>query len=102
MMPSHRQNSVFVSHSTQCKREERETVELAKMQSARAQRIGLMGGTFDPIHNGHLIMAEEVRVELDLDMVLFIPAGQPPHKLQKPGYSTTAAYHRMAMVQLAI
>jgi nicotinate-nucleotide adenylyltransferase len=72
------------------------------MQSARAQRIGLMGGTFDPIHNGHLIMAEEVRVELDLDMVLFIPAGQPPHKLYKPGYHTTAAYHRMAMVQLAI
>lgn len=74
-------------------------MEHAKPQSHKAQRIGLIGGTFDPIHNGHLIIAEEVRAVLDLEMMIFIPAGQPPHK---PGDNTTAAYHRMAMVQLAI
>lgn len=39
-----------------------------------------MGGTFDPIHYGHLVTAEEARVQFDLDKVLFVPAGQPPHK----------------------
>jgi nicotinate-nucleotide adenylyltransferase len=75
------------------------TLEQARSQSHHAQRIGLIGGTFDPIHNGHLIIAEEVRAALDLEMMIFIPAGQPPHKTE---YSITPAYHRMAMVQLAI
>jgi nicotinate-nucleotide adenylyltransferase len=74
-------------------------LEQAKPWSHNTKRIGLIGGTFDPIHNGHLIIAEEVRSVLDLEMMIFIPAGQPPHKAE---YSTTAAYHRMAMVQLAI
>lgn len=74
-------------------------MEQTKPRPHNGQRIGLMGGTFDPIHNGHLIIAEEVRTVLDLEMIIFIPAGQPPHK---PENSTTAAYHRMAMVQLAI
>ncbi|MBK5231063.1 MAG: nicotinate (nicotinamide) nucleotide adenylyltransferase [Thermoleophilia bacterium] len=43
-------------------------------------RIGLLGGTFNPPHHGHLICAEEARIQLDLDEVLLIPAGDPPHR----------------------
>lgn len=43
-------------------------------------RLGLYGGTFDPIHNAHLIIAQFAKEELDLDSVLFIPSGSPPHK----------------------
>jgi len=63
------------------------------------QRIGLLGGTFDPIHYGHLVIAEEVRYTLDLAELVFIPTGQPPHK---PGRTITPAHHRLAMLQLAI
>ena len=58
-----------------------------------------MGGTFDPIHHAHLIVAEEVRVVLKLDEIIFMPAGDPPHK---PGRVQTAMHHRLRMVQLAI
>jgi nicotinate-nucleotide adenylyltransferase len=58
-----------------------------------------MGGTFDPIHHAHLIVAEEVRFVLKLDEIVFIPAGDPPHK---PGSVQTAAHHRLRMVELAI
>jgi nicotinate-nucleotide adenylyltransferase len=58
-----------------------------------------MGGTFDPIHYAHLAIAEEVRTALDLTEMVFIPAGQPPHK-RGPEY--TQPSHRLAMVQLAI
>jgi len=61
--------------------------------------IGVMGGTFDPIHNGHLIVAEEVRVRLNLAEILFVPAGQPWLKMDSP---ISAAEHRMQIVQLAI
>jgi nicotinate-nucleotide adenylyltransferase len=63
-----------------------------------ARAIGLLGGTFDPIHVGHLAMAREARRALDLERVLFVPNGDPPHK----GPSVTAAVHRVAMVRLAI
>jgi nicotinate-nucleotide adenylyltransferase len=43
-------------------------------------RLGIMGGAFDPIHMAHLVTAEEARVQFDLDQVLFMPAGDPPHK----------------------
>ncbi len=46
----------------------------------QARRIAVMGGTFDPIHYGHLVTAEAVRHEFAIDQVLFIPTGQPPHK----------------------
>ena len=65
----------------------------------KKRRVGLMGGTFDPIHYGHLVMAEEVRATLDLTEMVFVPAGQPPHK---PGRTITAAEHRLAMLELAI
>lgn len=66
---------------------------------ATQRRLGVLGGTFDPIHNGHLAIAEECRVALRLDLVLFLPAGDPPHKR---GQRITPAAHRQAMVELAI
>lgn len=62
-------------------------------------RIGIMGGTFDPIHYGHLVAAEEARWHFELKQVIFIPAGHPPHKAHE---KITEARHRLAMVQLAI
>jgi len=61
--------------------------------------IGVMGGTFDPIHNGHLIIAEEVRAWLNLTGVIFVPTGQPWMKVGTP---ISAAEHRVQMVRLAI
>ncbi len=61
--------------------------------------IGVLGGTFDPIHNGHIIVAEEVRARLNLAEVLFVPAGQP---WLKEGTPISAAEHRVQMVRLAI
>ena len=60
--------------------------------------IGVFGGTFDPVHFGHLRLAEEMADALGLDRVLFIPAGQPPHR----GAPRTAADHRLEMVRRAI
>ncbi len=62
-------------------------------------RIGISGGTFDPIHIGHLIIAEGVRVLFSLDKILFIPAGIPPHKDAR---SISSAFHRLKMVEKAI
>lgn len=62
-------------------------------------QLGLLGGTFNPIHNGHLAIAREVRDRLQLDRVLFIPAGDPPHKDDR---SLAPAAARYEMVRLAI
>jgi nicotinate-nucleotide adenylyltransferase len=62
-------------------------------------RIGLLGGTFDPPHIGHLVLAQEACVQLELDRVLFVPAGQPPHKR---GRQISPADQRLAMVELAV
>lgn len=62
-------------------------------------RIGILGGTFDPVHYAHLAIAEEVYCALDLTRVLFVPAGQPPHKI---GEQITPVEHRVAMLELAI
>jgi nicotinate-nucleotide adenylyltransferase len=66
---------------------------------APALRIGILGGTFNPIHLGHLRSAEEVREALRLDRVLFVPSATPPHK---PGGDLAAAAHRLALVRRAI
>ncbi len=62
-------------------------------------RIGILGGTFDPIHLGHLIIAEEVRIKLGLNEVIFIPTGRPWLKVD---HTVTAAIQRTEMVRLAI
>jgi len=62
-------------------------------------RWGILGGTFDPPHIAHLVMADQARSQLDLSCVLLVPAGQPPHKLDRP---ITPIEHRLAMTQLAI
>lgn len=61
-------------------------------------KIGLFGGTFDPIHFGHLMLAEQVLKEFSLDEIKFIPAGIPPHKTKK---KVTDKQHRLNMVLLA-
>ena len=62
-------------------------------------KVGLFGGTFDPIHMGHLIIAEGARSRLALDEVLFVPAGQP---WLKEGMKITEGRHRLAMVSIAV
>ncbi len=65
----------------------------------RSRAWGILGGTFDPIHDGHLALAQTAREELYLDGVVFVPAGLPPHKTDRV---ITAPSHRAAMVELAI
>ncbi len=65
---------------------------------AKPRKIGIMGGTFDPIHIGHLVTADAVRIEYCLEKVLFIPAGNPPHK---QGSQVTPALHRYIMTTMA-
>jgi nicotinate-nucleotide adenylyltransferase len=62
-------------------------------------KMGILGGTFDPIHNGHLAIADEARTYLNLSEVLFLPAGQPWMKSDQP---ISAAHHRTAMIRLAL
>ncbi|RMG01614.1 MAG: nicotinate (nicotinamide) nucleotide adenylyltransferase [Planctomycetota bacterium] len=62
-------------------------------------RLGIFGGSFDPVHYGHLLLAETCREQLSLDRVLFVPAGRPPHK---PAESLSPAQDRAAMLELAI
>lgn len=61
--------------------------------------VGVLGGTFDPVHHGHLVIAEEAREALGLERVLLVPAASPPHK---PGRPVTDAAHRLAMAELAV
>ncbi|MEC4837385.1 MULTISPECIES: nicotinate-nucleotide adenylyltransferase [Mycobacteroides] len=62
------------------------------------RRLGVMGGTFDPIHNGHLVAASEVADRFELDEVIFVPTGQP---WQKQGRKVSAAEHRYLMTVIA-
>ncbi|HET9346408.1 MAG TPA: nicotinate-nucleotide adenylyltransferase [Candidatus Limnocylindrales bacterium] len=67
--------------------------------STRTTQLGVLGGTFDPIHVGHVAVARAARRELGLDEVLLVPAASPPHKV---GVPTAPADDRLAMVELAV
>lgn len=63
------------------------------------KQVGILGGTFDPIHTGHLILAEEAYASFDLDYVLIMPNGNPPHK---PGQVNADMEQRTRMAELAV
>ncbi|MDI6829709.1 MAG: nicotinate-nucleotide adenylyltransferase [Actinomycetota bacterium] len=70
------------------------------MGRLRRRRIGVMGGTFDPIHTGHLVTAEEALHQFGLDEVLFIPSGHPPHKEDRESLDPESRY-LMAVIATA-
>ena len=67
--------------------------------SSKKCRIGIFGGTFDPVHHGHLIMAEQVQSHFSLDRIIFMPAGIPPHKI---GEKISDNKSRIEMLKLAL
>ncbi len=74
-------------------------VQVQPIKADSRERIGIMGGTFNPPHLGHLIMAKQVQEQLDLDKVLFMPDNLPPHIDQK---AAIAAKYRVHMVEMSI
>ncbi len=66
---------------------------------SRPRRIGILGGSFDPVHQGHLHAARSARKAFALDRVVFIPAGESPHKI---GRERAPGPHRLAMLEVAI
>lgn len=62
-------------------------------------KVGILGGTFDPVHHGHLLAAESVRDELKLDEIWFMPSKIPPHK---QNHKILSGHHRIRMLELAI
>ena len=67
--------------------------------SGQPRRIGVLGGTFDPVHNGHLYIAHALRDALGLERVIWVPAGRPPHKV---GQIVSKDRDRLAMLVLAL
>ena len=68
-------------------------------EPGQPRRIGVLGGTFDPVHNGHLSIANALRAALDLERVVWVPAGRPPHK---SGQIVSSNRDRLAMLDLAL
>lgn len=73
-------------------------LEIIKKSNTELKRVGIMGGTFDPIHYGHLVIAEQIRCEYSLDKIIFVPAGIPPHKAD---LKVSESKHRYFMTLLA-
>jgi len=63
------------------------------------KKLGILGGTFDPIHMGHLVLAEQAREQFELDQIIFIPSASPPHKTEQ---ELSLAIHRFEMTKLAL
>lgn len=73
---------------------------IEEIKISKAEKIGIMGGTFNPPHLGHLIIADQVKDQLNLDKILFMPTAQPPHSsIEK---DTIASEKRVEMLELAI
>jgi nicotinate-nucleotide adenylyltransferase len=68
-------------------------------RAGQPPRIGVLGGTFDPVHNGHLYVANALREALDLERIVWVPAGRPPHKT---GQIVSSDRDRLAMLDLAL
>jgi nicotinate-nucleotide adenylyltransferase len=69
------------------------------MNALQKPRLGVLGGSFDPVHNGHITLAQEAKKKFKLDRVIFIPAFQSPHKTDQ---IPTDAFHRVRMLELAL
>lgn len=76
-----------------------QSADTSQLNASRQPRYGILGGTFDPPHLGHLVLAQEMWTQLRLDRVWFIPTGAPPHK---KGHIISSPQDRRAMVALAI
>jgi len=69
------------------------------MENLQGEKIGILGGSFDPVHLGHLRLGSEARQAFELDRILFVPAHQSPHKQDQP---LTETRHRLAMLNMAL
>lgn len=74
-------------------------VEVQKQSHSKKRQVGILGGTFNPVHIAHLVMADQVGTSLGLDKVYLMPSNQPPHMDHK---STIDATHRIKMLELAV
>ncbi len=73
-------------------------VEPSRMSECKPERIGVFGGSFDPVHMGHLTIAQDAVEQLELSRLIFVPAAVPPHKQEK---TLVEGRHRLEMLQLA-
>ena len=70
-----------------------------EIKDKKRKQVGILGGNFNPVHNAHLVVADQVRQQLGLDKVLLMPENEPPHVDAK---GTIAEHHRLKMLELAI
>lgn len=73
---------------------------IEEIRTSKREKVGILGGTFNPPHTGHLIIADQVRDQLDLDKILFLPTAQPPHS--SVAKETISSDIRVQMLDLAI